>query len=153
MTKNNSGLLCTNLKKRLVERSSNWTYLPFDVPLLSSFLSRTCALLLTASSLAAHDTHSRIIQNQTRLRTHRQPTTQRPSRCRRKSSRSQASSLASTLATVRLTARRLRYPQAYDTGKKFWMEANSLNRGHPKDSCPQDLEEEGFPVQAHCFRS
>ncbi|KAJ8108114.1 hypothetical protein OPT61_g8392 [Boeremia exigua] len=32
------------------------------------------------------------------------------------------------------------------------MEANGQCRGHPQDSCRQDLQEEGLPVQAHRFR-
>jgi len=30
--------------------------------------------------------------------------------------------------------------------------ANKMNRGHPEDPRSQDLQEEGFPVQAHRFR-
>ena len=30
------------------------------------------------------------------------------------------------------------------------MHANTINRGHPQDPRSQDLEEEGFPLQAHC---
>jgi len=32
------------------------------------------------------------------------------------------------------------------------MEANTVYRGHPQDPRSQDLEEEGFPVEAHCLR-
>lgn len=36
--------------------------------------------------------------------------------------------------------------------RKDQTEANMANRGHPQDPRSQDLEEEGFPVEAHCLR-